>query len=208
MYKHIHVYRCTPVDAEPSIRARVYINTRIHEEMGCRQPQMEPPLCVCACVCAHLGIRTFLEAQASMQAHTVRMGTPHPRARAHAHMRTLPWSRFAHSYTDIYMHSYIRTQMCARSGTRLVGARVRRSTYTHTRLHGIYTHTYACTCTHTYEYTHGDTHLHVARPCCAAAPAARATRTRTHAQARAHTHAETHATSARIHPYMRAYTCR
>ena len=97
---------------------------------------------VCACVCAHLGIRTFLEAQASMQAHTVRMGIPHPRARAHAHMRTLPWSRFAHSYTDIYMHSYIRTQMCVRSGTRLVGARVRRSRRALARTHA-HAHTLA-----------------------------------------------------------------
>ncbi len=60
----------------------------------------------CACACANQGIRTCLEAQASIQTHICTDGHT-TLAHAHAHMRTLPWNLHAHSYT--YMFSYIHT---------------------------------------------------------------------------------------------------
>jgi hypothetical protein len=165
----------------------------------------------CACVCASIqGVRTCLDAQASIHAHFVQMGIPHPRA--HVHMRTHPWNLRAH--TDTHMHSYIRTQMYVRSDTHLVGARVccsrraltRTYAHAHTLAWNLHVHPYACQCTHTYTYKHGDTHLAVASSCCAAAPAARA-HTHAHSCNSARTYAKMHSMSAGILPYMRAYTC-
>ena len=128
--------------------AYVSTRTRTHEEMGCSRTQMGPRMRV------HLGIRTCLEAPASMHIGTDGHGTA-ARAHTHAHMRTLPWHRFAHPYQ--YMCPYIRAQMYAPSDTRLVGARVCRSrraltrTYehAHTLAWNLHAHTYACTCTQT-----------------------------------------------------------
>ena len=156
IYICIHVYRCTPVHTEPSIHACMYIHAYVHSRGdGYRRTQTETPMRVCV----HPGIRTCLDAQASIQTHSVQMGTPQPSARtcAHAHkaaaMRTLLWKLRAHSCT----HMHICTQMHARNDTRLVGARVCRSrraltrTYehAHTLAWNLHVHPYARTCTHT-----------------------------------------------------------
>jgi hypothetical protein len=91
---------------------------------------------------------------------------------------------------------------CAHQGTR-----TRLEAQAHmprgTSLHGIYTYTHM----HMHALTHTHTHMvtHIWRSRSRVAPPLARTRTRTHAQARAHTHAAMHATSARMHPHMRAY---
>ena len=135
-------------DARPSMTSHRYTHayistrTRTHEEMGCSRTQMGPRMHVCAPRHPYTPRGTSVDTDARCTDGHITAA----RAHTHAHMRTLPWNRFAHPYK--YMYSYIRTQMYARSDTRLVGARVCRSrraranarTHTHTYLHDIYTH--------------------------------------------------------------------
>ena len=56
-----------------------------------------------------LGIRTRLEAQASIQTHVVRMAIPHPRARARARTRSRRHGFYicTHTYTYVLTHTQI-----------------------------------------------------------------------------------------------------
>ncbi len=148
-----------------------------------------------------------------MQTHVVQMGIPHPRARTHVHAHAHP--PMESTRTLIHKHVPIRTQMYARSDTRLVGTRVCRSrrararTYdhAHTLAWNLHVRPYACTRTQTYTYPQADTHLAVAGWCCAASPAGRA-HTHTHSCTSARTDAEMHSTSTLRLAYNRAYKCR
>ncbi len=142
MYTYIHIYIFT--DARLSIPIHLYTHvrtstrTRMHEEMVADER--------CVCVCAHLGIRTCLDAQASIQAHIVQMGIPHPRARTCTRTHSRRYGIYAHTHTNTCTHTYVGRCMhvvihvpwaraCAAPD-----ARANARTHTHTYLHDIYTH--------------------------------------------------------------------
>ncbi len=231
IYTNIHAYRIhiyMHTDARPSMpshrctHAYKSIHARMHEGMAAAERRWSRR---CACACAHVGIRTRLDARASIQTHVVQMGITHPRA--HTRTRTRTSSRrhgfyiCTHTYTYVltrrhtHIYMYIVTHSW-RSQPRVASPlppRAQTRAHGRTRLHGIYTHTHM----HVHALTRRRAHVHmyivthiwrsrarIAPPL----PLRARTRTRTHAQARAHTHARMHATSARIHPHMRAYICR
>ncbi len=98
-HRDIDIALCIPMHTCP-YRA-IYTRLHIHPYAHARGDGLQ----TCAdgvadaCACAHLGVRTCLDAQTSIQTHSVQMGVPHSRAHAHAHMRTLP--------RILYMHSYV-----------------------------------------------------------------------------------------------------
>ena len=148
IYTHIHAYRCTPVDAEPSIHARIYIHPYAHARgYGCRQTHMEPPMCVCACASGH----PYKPRGTSVHAHWYRWAChscarAHTRAHAHAPMEC--------TRTLIHIHVLIHTYVD------VWGAREYR--FRHSCAH-VRTRKYACmesTRTHTCIYMHSHIHIH------------------------------------------------
>jgi hypothetical protein len=119
MYTHIiQVYRRAPVDAEPSARACTFISTRtrMHEGMGCRQPQMEPRMHVCA----------------PRHPYTPR-GTS-----AQASRHKLAWNLHVHTYAHACKHTHTRTH----GDTHLA---VARSDCAAARAARAHTHAHSCT---------------------------------------------------------------
>ena len=147
----MHAYRCTPVDAEPSIHARIYIHPYAHARGdGCSQTQMEPPMRVCVCASGHPYTPrcTSVDTDARCtDGHT----TP-PRAHTRTHTFTQTWILYMHSYLSICAHTY--TYICKSCGR----ARPRRSrraltrtyAHAHTRRHVLY----ICSLTYTYGLEH------------------------------------------------------
>ncbi len=147
IYIQIYVYRCTPVHAEPSTYACISIRTCIHEDMGCRRPQMGPPMFVCVCASRH----PYMPGCTSVDTdpHCTDEHTEPARAHAHAHMRTLPWNLRAHS--NIHMHSYVRR--CMHVVIPVSWARACAAPDTRAHAHALewnpHIHPYASTRTHT-----------------------------------------------------------
>jgi hypothetical protein len=151
---YIHIYMHT--DARPSMpshrytHACIYIHTRMHEEMAAAKRTWNRR---CACACAHLGIRTRLDARASIQTHSCTDGHTTPaRAHTHTHTFTQTWIRCMHSYLYICAHTY--TYICKSCGR----ARPRRSRRALTRTYA-HAHTrrqvlYICSLTYTYGLEH------------------------------------------------------
>jgi hypothetical protein len=187
----MHACRCRAIDT----RMYFYIHTYAHARGdGCREPQMEPPMRVCASGHPYTPRGTSVDTDARCtDGHTTL-------ARAHAHMRTLPWNMVhARSYT--YMHSHIHTYVDvwgARLECRFRHARAR--TCAHALAWNRHVHPYACTCTHTYTYTHGDTHL---SGCAVVLPRCSRAHARTFMQTRAPT--RTLECMLRAHAYI--HTC-
>ena len=182
-----------------------YIRTRMYEEIGCRRTQVEPPMRVCA----HLGILTGVDA------NTVYTWVHHTRARAHMHTQMRRCARsdrvYAHTHTHTCTHTYIRSQMCARSDTRLIG-RARVPLLTRARTH-VRTRTRTCTES---TRTHTCTHMHsqIYRPTWWITSSGRAVvlrrrsrRSRAHARAPMHKRARTRTLQCtlRAHSDLRTY---
>ncbi len=129
---YIHIYMHT--DARPSMPSHRYthaykaIHTRMREGMAAAKRTWSR-----RCACAHLGIRTRLDARASIQTHVVQMGIAHPRART----RTRTRSR-RHGF-DICTHTYTYVLTHTHTYVSLVIARVRAAptarTHAHTHKH-------------------------------------------------------------------------
>jgi hypothetical protein len=147
MYIHIiQVYRCTPVDAEPSTHARTFISTRTrtHEGMAAAERRWSRG-CACACAPRH----PYMPRGTSVHAHWYRWAY-HSCARAHTHTRTCARSHGidSHTHTNTCTLTYVRRCMhlvIHVSWARACAAPDARSharTKTHTHSHGIYTHTH------------------------------------------------------------------
>ncbi len=150
-------------DARPSMpshrctHAYESIHTRMRERMAAAERRWSRR---CAWACAHLGIRTRLDARASIQTRVVQMGIPPLPPRAHTHTQTFTqtWILYMHSYRYVCAHTY--TYICKSCGR----ARPRRSrraltrtyAHAHTRRHVLYicslTYTYGLRHTHIYMY--------------------------------------------------------
>ena len=131
---YIHIYMHT--DARPSMPSQRYthaytsIHTRMREEMAAAKPRWSRR---CACACAHLGIRTRLDARASIQTHVVQTGIPHARARTRTRTRSRRHGFYICTHTYTYVLTYTHTYVS------LVVARVRAApdarSHAHTHTH-------------------------------------------------------------------------
>ncbi len=106
----------------------------MHEGMANRQPQMGPPMCVCASRHPDKPGCTSVDANA----HCTDVHTTLARVRAHAHAHAPMESTRTLIHINAHVHTY---QMYARGDARLVGARVCRSRRARART---YAHAHIC----------------------------------------------------------------
>ena len=145
MYIHIHIYayRRTPVDAEPSIHARIYIHTYAHARGDGLQPNADGA--------ADARVRAHMWASVHASRHKrpctfVQMGIAQLRARIHTRTCARSHGIDSHTHTNTCTRTYVRRCMhlvIHVSWARACAAPDARSharTNTHTRSHGIYTH--------------------------------------------------------------------
>jgi hypothetical protein len=160
-----------------------------------------------ACLRAHLGIRTCLDAQAPIQTHICTDGHTTP---ARAHMRTRARAHAPMESTRTHIHVHVLVRRCVHMVIHVSWARACRSrrararTDAHIIARNLRVHPHAHTFTHTYT---NESHLEVARSCCAADPAARA-HTHAHSCTSARMNAEMHSEHTQTYVYISAYMCR
>ena len=161
---YIHIYMHT--DARPSMPSHRYtlaytfIHTRMREEMAAAKRTWSRR---CACARAHLGIRTRLDARASIQTHVVQMGITHTPARAHAHVHVHADmdSICTHTHTYVLTHTHIYVSLVIARVRAAPDARSHAHTHTHIRadMYSIYAllHVHMGSDIPTYIYVHSGT---------------------------------------------------
>jgi hypothetical protein len=123
----MHARRCRAIDTRlhihPSIRAcaRVWL-----------QPTADGTA-RCAFACAHPGIRTTLDARASIQTHVVQMGITPRRARTRARSRRHGFYICTHTYTYVLTHTHIYVSLVDARVRAAPDARSHAHTHTHIR---------------------------------------------------------------------------
>ena len=141
---YIHIYMHT--DARPSMPSHRYthayasIHTRMREEMAAAKRRWSRR---CACACAHLGIRTRLDARASIQTHVVQMRITHPpraRTRARTRSRRHGFYTCTHTYPYVLTHTHTYVSLVVARVRAAPDARSHAHTHTHIRadMHSIY----------------------------------------------------------------------
>jgi hypothetical protein len=130
---YIHTHTCIPMHARRcraiDTRTHIHPSIRMHEGMAAAKRRWSRR---CACACAHLGIRTRLDARASIQTHRCTDGhTTPPRARTRTRSRRHGFYICTHTYTYVLTQSHIYVS--------LVVARVRAAPDTRSHAH---THTH------------------------------------------------------------------
>jgi hypothetical protein len=139
----------TPMHACPyrAIHARIHksIRTRIHEEMGCSQTQMEPPMCVCESRQPYMPRCTSVDTDAHFYEWPY---DTRKRASAHTHAHASMESTCTLIHIHVLIHTYV--DVCGARECRSRCARTHVRTRTHTRMD--YTRTHKCMYMHSYIY--------------------------------------------------------
>ena len=108
------------------------IHTRMREGMAAAKRRWSRR---CACARAHLGIRTRLDARASIQTHVVQMGIPRPRARTRTRTRSRRhgFDICTHTYPYVLTHTHIYVSLVVARVRAAPDARSHAHTHTHIR---------------------------------------------------------------------------
>jgi hypothetical protein len=121
-------HRYTHVFINPSVRACTRVWAADNRRWGHR----------CACACAHLGIRTRLDARAAIPTHVVQIGhTTTPRARTRTRTRTRSRRHgfyiCTHTYTYVLTHTHMYVSLVVARVRAAPDARSHAHTHTHIR---------------------------------------------------------------------------
>jgi hypothetical protein len=127
------------------------IRTRMHEEMGYRRTQMEPPMCVCVCASGHPYMPRCTSVDTDAHCTDGHITAARARRRTRKHMRTLPWILYMHSYISMYdlTHTHIYVHVSWARVCRSRRAFARTYAHAHTLAWSLHVQPYAHTCTHT-----------------------------------------------------------
>ncbi len=155
---YIHIYMHT--DARPSMPSHRYthaykaIHTRMREGMAAAKRTWSR-----RCACAHLGIRTRLDARASIQTHVVQMRITPPRARTRARARSRRHGFYTctHTYTYVLTHTHVYVSLVVARVRAAPDALTRTYAHAHTRRHGLY----ICSLTYTYGLRHTQIYMYM-----------------------------------------------
>ncbi len=155
-------------DARPSMPSHRYthaytsIHTRMREGLAADERRWSRR---CASARAHLGIRTRLDARASIQTHVVQMGITHPpaRTRTRTRSRSHGFCIRTHTYTYGLTRTHIYVKSCGRARPRHSRrALTRPYAHAHTRKHVLYT----CSLTYTYGLKQTQMYMYVVTHIC------------------------------------------
>ena len=153
----MHARRCRAIDTRTHIHPSIRACTRVWL-------QPNPDGAADARVRVHVGIRTRLDARASIQTHSCTDGHTTP-ARAHASTRTRSRRRgfdvCTHTYTYVLTHTHIYVSLVVARVRAAPDARSHAHTHTHIRadMHSIYAllHIHMGSDIPTYIYVHSGT---------------------------------------------------